>query len=63
MGGSQSQNIIYSVEVSEKKNGETAIRRNPLADKELILYPDVECRNLKDVFLRVIKKKKKIRIS
>jgi hypothetical protein len=32
-----------------------------MSEKELFLYPDVECRNLKDVYLRVkiYKKKKK----
>lgn len=55
MGGNQSQGIIYSVPVTEKKDGETAIRRNPLSEKELFLYPDVNTRSLKDVVLRSVK--------
>lgn len=26
-----------------------------MSEKELFLYPDVECRNLKDVYLRAVK--------
>lgn len=55
MGGSNSTGLLYSVPVSTKKDGETAIHRHPEHTKELITCPQPDVATMKDVLLNAVK--------
>lgn len=54
--GNQIPQITYSVEVSEKKEGETSVRRTPIAADGLKIIPDPDIITMQDAWLRSVKR-------
>lgn len=53
--GNQAPQITYSVECSEKREGETSIRRTPVAALGLKKSPEKDIQTMQDAWVRVAK--------
>ncbi|KAL4505874.1 hypothetical protein ABPG72_013635 [Tetrahymena utriculariae] len=53
--GNQAPQLVYSVECSEKKEGETSIRRSPISVLGLKKQPEKDIFTMQDAWIRVVK--------
>lgn len=53
--GNQAPQIIYSEECSEKKDGETSIRRTQVSVTGLKKTPERDINNMQEAWLKVVK--------
>lgn len=47
--------VTYSVECSEKRDGETSIRRSPVSATGLKKVPERDINNMQEAWLKVVK--------